>query len=472
MVFKDLRGFLSALRKRGEVHEIEVSVEKDWEIGTICSENSKEKGPALIFKRVNSYRTPLVVGVLGTEERFSLALNVLPSVSAIYKKWFYALEHTVRPKIVMSAPCKEVISREIDLFKDPFPAPKWHQLDGGPELGTFHAVITKGPETNDMNCGMYRNEILEKDALGLHMTNQMRHIALHWQQWKKRKKPMPIAIAIGLDPYLAILAASPIPYGLSEYDVAGGLMAEPYEVITAETSDLLVPANAEIIIEGEMPTDDFYPKEGPFGEFAGYMGSAQKNSHYIRVKKVTHRKDQFFQGTYEGKLYNESKVIRSYIRSVYAMKYLKDAGVPGIQDICVTPGGCSFFHIVVSIRKSYPGHAKQVLSLILNQPGNFYKQCVVVDDDIDPWDLFQVEWAVATRVQASRDVVIIKDGRASTMDPSQIPSKRGWSDLLGIDATAPIDEYRQENAELPALADPPENWIRRVRKRWEEYGLR
>jgi len=294
---------------------------------------------------------------------------------------------------------------------------------------------------------------------------------MHWEMWKKKGTPMPVAIAIGLDPYLTILSASPVPYDINEYEVVQGLMGEPYEVIQAETSDLLVPAHAEIIIEGEIPMDDFVEREGPFGEFAGYMGPIQKNSRYIKVKQITHRKNPIFQGTYEGKFYNESKVIRSYIKSVHALDYLKKAGIPGVKDVCVTPAGCSGFHTVVSIKKSYFDHARAVIKLVLNQPDSFCKQCVVVDDDVDPWDSFEVEWAIATRMQAGRDLIIIKDGRSTSMDPSQVPSQKGRSDLLGIDATAPKDEYEREGATFPSIADPPDECVERVRRKWPEYGL-
>jgi UbiD family decarboxylase len=319
---------------------------------------------------------------------------------------------------------------------------------------------------------MYRNQILDKDLLGILFATSQRHIALHWEEWRKKGKPMPVAIAIGLDPYLTILSASPIPRSLSEYEVAGALMARSYEVVQAETADLLVPAHAEIIIEGEIPTDHLYPEEGPFGEFAGYMGPAQKNSRYIRVNKITHRKNPFFQGTYEGKFFNESKVVRSYLRSIYTLQFLKEVGIPGVKDVCVTPGGCSVFHTVVSMKKSYPAQAREVMALVLNQPNTFCKFCVVVDEDIDPWDPFQVEWAIATRFQASRDVMILENGKGTSMDPSQVPSKKGRTDLFGIDATAPIDEYKKEGADMPPLADPTDEMMRAVREKWAKYGLR
>ena len=471
MSFMDFRGCLSALVAKGHVHEIRVPVNKDWEIGAICPENSRENGPALIFSKVDDYRTPLVVGVLGSPQRFSLATGFPSSIAEITEKWFSSMAHPLPPKIIANAPCKEVKLEKVDLYQDPFPVPKWHPLDAGPELGTLHAVMSKGRKTSFVNCGMYRNEILGKDILGLNLSNPQRHIARQLEEWKEVKAPMPVAIAVGLDPILTLLSAAPIPWDLSEYSIAGALLGGAYEVTPAETADLLVPANAEMIIEGEIPTDSFYPHEGPFGEFAGYMGSPQENSLFIRVKKITHRKDPLFQGTYEGKFMNESKMIRSVIKSVYTMKHLRESGITGVKDVCVTPAGCASFHTVVSIRKSHPRYAEEVIHRTLNQPGMLCKYCVVVDEDVDPWDPFQVEWAIATRVQAGRDLTIVKDGKGTAMDPSQVPSKRGRSDLLGIDATSPIHEYDREGAAIPPLADPPEELVRKVRKRWGEYGL-
>jgi UbiD family decarboxylase len=469
MAFKDLREFLAALKQRGEVHEISAPVDKDEEIGVICSENSRVRGPALIFRNINGFRTPLVSGVLGTEQRFCLALNVAPQVPAVYEKWLAAVENPVPPKIVAAAPCQEIELDGVNLFSDPFPVPRWHARDGGPELGTFHSVITRGPD-GSLNCGMYRNQIFDRETLGIYIASAERHIGRHWEGWREKNKPLPVAIAIGLDPCLTILSASPLPGTVTEYEVAGALMGEPYELVRAKTSDLLVPARAEIILEGEIPTDRFHPQEGPFGEFSGFMSPVQTRSRYIHIRKVTHRQGPLFQGTYEGKFFNESKVVRSWVRSVYTLKYLRDAGITGVRDVCVTPGSCAAFHTVVALRKSNPEQVRQVMSLVLNQPDMVCKLCIVVDEDVDPWDWQQVEWALSTRVQAGRDVLILK-GRTTPMDPSQVPSKRGESDLLGIDATSPVEDYAREEAAMPALADPTCAQVEKIMSRWSELGL-
>ncbi len=471
-VYGSLRDFLARLTEEGEFHRIAVPVEPEWEVGAICRETFDREGPALLFERVGVYRTPLVVGALATRRRYTIALGVQPTVHAISEMWKRAYAEPIKPQVVKKseASCKEVTLSGVDLFADPFPVPKWHLLDRGRELGTLHGVISKDPETGWTNFGTYRNEILEKDKLGC-LVIPYRHIGLHWAKWKKVGKPMPVAVAIGLDPYLTLTAVSAVPAGVDEYEIAGGLKGSPIEVVRAETSDLLVPAASEIIIEGEMPVDEFYPDEAPFGEFPGYMGMAVKNSHFIRVTHITHRRNPIFQGTYEGRPPSESTTVRHLGRSAALFEHLRRAGIPGIVDVCVTPAGCAGFHAVVAITKSYPGHVRDVMGHVWGHPTLFCKHCVVVDDDIDPWNPFRVEWAIATRVQASRDIEIVKNGKSIVLDPSQVPSRRGWSDLLGIDATTPIEEYQREGAEFPASTDPPAEWLMRVQARWREYGF-
>jgi UbiD family decarboxylase len=243
-------------------------------------------------------------------------------------------------------------------------------------------------------------------------------------------------------------------------------------VVRAETCDLLVPATAEIVIEGEVPTDEFYRgPEGPLGESPGYMGQVVHGSKFIRVKAVTHRRNPISQGTLEGRPPNESTESIMYGRSIALLEHLRRAEIPGVVDACLTVASHAAYHAVVSITKSYKGHVRDVMANVWGHPNQIIKHVIVVDDDVDPWDPFQVEWAVATRVQASRDVVIITSGKSYVLDPSQVPSRRGWSDWMGIDATAPVDEYRWDGGEFPQTADPPREWRERVRERWQAYGF-
>lgn len=479
--FNSLRDFLAVLEERNLVHRITVPVEKDWEVGAICRENFDHEGPALLFESVGPYRTPVLVGLLATRERYALAMGIEPKATgsepkteAITQKWRQAYAQPIKPRLVSrsEAPCKEVVLDHVDLFGEPFAVPKWHELDGGPEIGTLHAVITRDPETGWVNVGNYRNQIFTATQMGCYVIpTPPRHIRIQWEKWKARGQAMPVAVAIGPEPCLNLTSVSAVPAQVDEYDIAGGLKGEPVEVVKAELSDLPVPAQAEIVIEGEMPIDKFWPVEGPFGEFLGFMGGAVQNSFYIEVKKVTHRRDPIFHGTYEGRPPNESTTVRSMGRSAAILEHLRRAGLVGIKDVCATPAGCAGFHVVVSIKKSYLGHVRDVMGHVWGHPTLFCKLVTVVDEDIDPWNPFLVEWAVATRVQACRDVVTIPGGKSLPLDVSQVPSRRGESDLMGIDATTPVREYAREGEIFPPSANPTPEQIEKVRRRWKEYGF-
>jgi UbiD family decarboxylase len=469
-VYDDLRGFLDRLRETNEVREINQQVDGSWEVGAICRENLDRGGPALIFNRVDDHRTPLVVGVLGTMRQYAAALGVQPDIHQLAERWRTAYQSPIAPRVVQNAPCKEVVTSTIDLTGEPFPVPLWHKLDAGRELGTFHAVISADPDTGWHNLGAYRNQILERDKLGCNFT-MYRHIGRHWLKYREMGKPLPVAIAVGLDPSLVLTSVSEVPSQVSEYDIAGGLRGAPIDLVRAELSDLLVPAHAEIIIEGEIPTDATYPVEAPFGEFSGFMGEPVPDARFIQVKLITHRRDPYFQGTLEGRPPSESSTARSIGRSMSMLDYLNKIGAVGVVDLAVTIGGCAGYHAVVSLKKQFPGHVQDIMSAIFGHPNMFIKYCVVVDENINPRDPVQVEWAICTRVQGSRDIRIIPNGRSTPLDTSQVPSRRGWSDLIGIDATTPTEYYELEGESFPDPADPPMEWIEKVRARWAEYGL-
>ena len=473
--FDSFREFLAALEEKKLLQHIDVPVEKDAEVGGICRENFDKEGPALLFQKVGNYKTPLCVGTLATRERYAMALGVPPTVQAIAAKWQQAYKHPVKSKVVSrnQALCKEVVIDNPDLYGEPFPVPKWHHLDRGPELGTLHGVVTMDPETGWINVGNYRNQIFDAKHLGCYvLLMPYRHIRMHWDKWKAMGKPMPVCVVLGPDPYVNLTSVSAVPAQVDEYDVAGGLKGAPIEVVKAELSDLLVPAQAEIVIEGEMPIDKFWSEEAPFGEFTGYMGQIVKNSFYIDVQKVTHRKNPVFHGTYEGRPPNESTTVRSMGRSAAMWEHLRRAGLVGIKDVCVTPAGCAGFHVNVAINKSYHGHVRDVMFHVWGHPTLFCKHVTVVDEGIDPWNPFMVEWAIATRVQACRDVVTLQGGKSIELDPSQVGSRRGASDLMGIDATKPLEEYARDGSQFPADTDPPPEVMEKVRRRWKEYGFK
>ena len=473
--FNSLREFLAALEAKGWLHRITAQVDKDNEVPAICREVSDRNGPAVLFEKVGNYKTPLLVNTLGTRERYGLALGVEPTAEAIGARWKQAYAHPIKYHVISreEAACKEVVIDSPDLFADPFPVPKWHELDGGCELGTLHGVVTMDPETGWINVGNYRDEIFDSRNMGCYVVEvPYRHIHQHWDKWKALGKPMPVAVVIGPDPYVSLTSVSAVPAQMDEYNVAGGLRGAPIEVVKAELSDLLVPAHAEIVIEGEMPIDKFWPHEGPFGEFTGYMGQPVNKSFYVEVKKITHRRDPIFNGTYEGRPPSESTLVRTIGRSSAVLEHLRRAGLVGVKDLCVTEAGCAGFHVNVAIKKSYAGHVRDVMCNIWGMPILYCKHVTVVDEDIDPWSPFMVEWAISTRVQACRDIVCVPGGKSVLLDPSQPLSRRGESDLLGIDATKPLDEYARDGSQFPQGTDPAPEKIAAIRRRWRDLGFR
>ncbi|MDP2726532.1 MAG: UbiD family decarboxylase, partial [Dehalococcoidia bacterium] len=250
MVYRDLKQFLAKLKEVGELQEMDVEVDPSWEVTPVLREVLDKEGPALLFNKVGKWRTPLAVGVFGSLRRYAIALDMPLSIPLIFERWKKALSNPIKPILVdgRSAPCKEIklFGDQIDLYADPFPVPLWHELDSNPYLGTLHGVITKDPETGWVNIGAYRNEIKGKNILG-QMAVPYRHIGLHLEKWRALGKPMPIAIGLSLDPYLTMVSVTAIPAQVNEYDVAGGLKGEPIEVTRAETSDLPVPAHAQIV---------------------------------------------------------------------------------------------------------------------------------------------------------------------------------------------------------------------------------
>ena len=204
-MFEDLRGFLDELAVRNRLAKVEAVVNPDVELGAVCRENFNRLGPALLFTNVKGFKTPVVVGVLGTREQYSIALGCEANLSEISKCWQRAYDNPIKAEEISEAdaPCKQNKITDINLHADPFPIPRWHPLDAGPELGTLHGVITADPHTNWTNMGTYRNQVLERDILGC-LVPDYKHIAYHWREWKKICKPMPVAIALGLDPYLTM----------------------------------------------------------------------------------------------------------------------------------------------------------------------------------------------------------------------------------------------------------------------------
>lgn len=462
LAWQDLRQFLSYLEKKGLLQRVSVPVDLDQEVGAICRRVMDANGPAIWFEQPGNSHIPVVVNILGTRERYAMALGVEPK--DLHRQWIARTAKPMEPMLVDGrvAPCKQNIltGSAVDLGR--FPVPVWNELDGGPYI-TFGGVISKDPLTGIRNVGMYRLQVHDRNHLGI-LAAPYTHLSL--QRAKAPGTPFPVAIVIGADPMIHACASASVPFGMDEVSLAGALRQEPIAVTACETIPLEVPANAEIVIEGEI-LPGVTRMEGPFGEFTGYYGPALERT-VIEVKAITFRDNPIFLATYEGKPPQESNVVTSIPREA---EILRTVPIPGVKSVHVTNGGCGAFIAVVGIEKPFEGYGKMIgLSVLGTNPGRYIKVLIVVDDDIDVYNWTEVEWAVATRVQPHRDVEIITGVTGLILDPSlpreeKISGSSRTSKMI-IDATG-YDASSYESACLPSREA-----MEKVQREWSKYGLR
>ncbi len=459
MAYKDLRAFLTRLEQEDHLARVQVEVDTRYEVGAICRKVLNAFGPALFFERPKGHSIPLVTNILATRERYALALETTPD--RLHEEWVKRTAHPVAPTLVKTGPCKEniLMGDDIDLFK--LPIPIWNALDGGAYI-TFPCHISRDPETGERNCGMYRTMVHDKRTVGI-LAAPFRHISL--QRAKAPDRPFPVAIALGLDPAIHIAAVAPFPQGVDEMSMAGALRGEPVELVACETVPLEVPAHAEIVLEGFIPPG-VLREEGLFGEFTGYYG-LHGPKPVIELTAMTFRNNPIHQAVYEGRPPNEDSVM---LAVPLESELVRLVPLPGLKRVHLGIGGCGAFNAVAAIEKRFEGHGKMMGMAILGAwAGRQIKNLIVVDDDIDPSDPTQVEWALATRVQPHRDVEIIRETLGVNLDPS-LPRFERSSGLartskMIIDAT----RYDASDFEVPCLPEP--EVAARVERDWHRYDI-
>ncbi len=476
MSYSDLREFIERLRLEGELAEISTEVNWRYEIGGIVRKNLDLKGPALLFKKIKDYSSPLFTCGVSTYPRLSLALGLSAHhpLSEIVSEFRKRIKEPIQANHVKNGSCKENILQgdQVDLFR--FPVPLWQEGDGGRYLGTWHGVITKDPETGWTNGGMYRVMVHDQKTLGILIARDQ-HISLHYEKYRKMKKPMPVAIVIGMDPVLPLTFLTPLPAQMDEYGFAGGLRGEPIDLVKCETIDLEVPATAEIIIEGKIPPDE-RRVEGPFGEWMGHYGGKPGPRPVIQVHCVTYRNDPIFRGTLEGKPVNEDHLCTSVVLSALAHNFLGDhLGIPGIRGVHFPAASGGWGMAVVSVSQHYPAHSRTIAHALLgSKTGAFLKNVIIVDDDIDPFNLDEIWWSMVSRLQASRGITILQRGKGAFMDPSQIPELQGFGDTLIVEAVKPYEwQPRPEwgNQRFSPVAYPSQEIMEAVERRWNQFGI-
>jgi len=474
----DLRSFIKRLEEEGELSRVKVEVDWDLELGAVAR---KAYGPpmlpSLLFENIKDYDTPLFTGGVATFRRIAIALGISPDSdeNTVVNEYLMRMKNPIKPVVIKDGPCKEnkLFGADIDVLK--FPVPRWAEYDGGRYIGTWNQVITRDPETGWTNVGTYRMMVHEPDVCGI-LISPSQHIGMIQKKYENMNKPMPVAVSIGFDPVAMFVSAAPIPANVNEWDIAGGLRGKPIEMVKCETIDLEVPANSEIVLEGEVSMEDLR-REGPFGEHTGYYGGGANKRPTVQLKCITHRNNPILRGTAVGVPVTEQTRMSGFVWTTLALSMYKNAGFPGITAIHCPAGGDPEYSAIIAIKKSYPSQALDAGRLFLSSKvGNQMKHIIVVDDDIDVYNLEQVLWAFNMRVQAKRDIYITSNESGSRLDPSVPHEQVGLTDKMIVDATWSTTHKFPPRPEWggkvfpPLVATGPE-MLEYINKRWQEYGI-
>jgi len=485
--FRDLRDFLAHLQERGDLKEIGVPVSPALELTEISRRVLARGGPALLFTNVEGSRVRALANLFGTPERIaaalgaddtaalgelgkllaalrapeppqgiSAALRALPLVREVLK---------MAPRTVRAAVCQEerIEGDAVDLGA--WPVQTCWPEDAGP-LITWGLTTTRGPEHPRQNLGVYRQQVIGRNKVIMRWLAH-RGGATDYQAWRARHpgERFPVAVSIGADPATILAAVTPIPNTLPEYAFAALLRGERTELVRCIGSDLLVPANAELTLEGYIEPGEEAP-EGPFGDHTGYYNEVERFP-VMTIERITHRRDPIYHTTYTGRPPDEPAVLGLALNDVFVP--ILRTQFPEIVDFYLPSEACSYRIAVVSIRKEYPGHARRVMFGIWSFLRQFMytKIVIVVDEDIDARNWADVIWAISTRVDPKRDTVLVESTPIDYLDFASPVA--GLGSKLGIDATSkwPGEVERRWGKPIVMRADV----VEKIDRLWDDLGL-
>ncbi|HYD06632.1 MAG TPA: UbiD family decarboxylase [Reyranella sp.] len=500
MAYKSLREFVSQLEKAGELVRVTEPVSSVLEMTEIQTRLLATGGPAVLFENVlkadgTRSEMPALANLYGTVKRVAMgvtlggrprttagelrevgellaflrqpepprglkdAVSMWPTVQTVL---------SMRPNVVKTAPVQEVVLKGDDIDLSRLPIQTCWPREPAP-LITWPLVVTKGPSDareDDFNLGIYRMQVLGKDRCIMRWLAH-RGGAQHYGRHKKagRTEPLPACAVIGADPGTILAAVTPVPDTLSEYQFAGLLRGAKLDLTPAKTQPLLVPAQAEIVIEGEVLLDE-HADEGPYGDHTGYYNAVERFPVF-RVTAITMRRDPIYLTTFTGRPPDEPSVLGEALNEVFIPLFRQQ--FPEVVDFWLPPEGCSYRIAVVSMRKAYPGHAKRVMLGVWSYLRQFMytKWVIVVDDDIDARDWKDVMWAVSTRMDPARDITVIENTPIDYLDFASPES--GLGSKIGLDATnkLPPETHREWGKKIAM----DEKVIRAVTEKWWRLGL-
>jgi len=421
----NLREWIETVRGYGLLKEVKNA---DWnlEIGVITELNAKRDKHTLLFDEIKGYQKGfrLLTGALLDAKRvattlgFSSDVDNLKLVKLLREKIVDTNLRTAdyQPRFVSNPLFLENTKKGLEVDLRLFPAPKWHENDGGQYVGTADFLVTTDPITGAVHLGVYRLMVHNERELGVHLDTG-HNARLDFKKYQELGKPCPVAISLGHHPFMFAIAGMEVPFGISKYDYAGAILGRPYDVFKGPITGLPVPADSEIVLEGYITNE--LRKEGPFGEFMGYYAGGEFNNPVIRVDAAYYRNDPIVLGTAPGRPPYDYSYYRCPMRAAVIWDILEKAGIHNITGVWCHEEGYSRAFTVISMKQSYAGHARQAgFVACQSRPGVFGgRYVVVVDDDIDPSDLRDVTWAMCSRSDPATGIEIIRNSWGTPLDP-------------------------------------------------------
>ena len=479
---QDLREWLDRAEGINELIQIDKPVDRDEEMSAITYLVAKQDpSPAILFENPKGYEDSaigarMLWNILGpSAKRIALTIEEPPETPTL------ELIRRLKDKMKNRIPPHEVPAAEAPVYEntlegaaidlEELPIPRHWPLDGGRYAGTADAVFTRDPDTGYLNVGTYRMMFQGKQQVGLYLSpgkDARLHITRCWEKGES----VPVAAAWGIDPLFMLVGSQTFPKNVSEYEFAGGIKGEPIPVVRAQTSDLLLPANAELVVEGVIHPNSV-KTEGPFGEFPGYYGRPEAGCPLVDITRVHYRTHPVLTNAIMADYPScEQSGFFAIIRSARIWDDLDKLGIPGVQGVYAHPAGAGGFGMtVISLEQRYAGHAAQCLALAAQVPGGAYytKWIIAVDEDIDPTDMDQVIWAMSSRCNPIEDIDVLRNTWSTWLDPTQNPpEERPYGSKALINAC-------KEHRYLPVFSKRTtlrREMYEQVAQRWKELGLR
>ncbi|MEE2745864.1 MAG: UbiD family decarboxylase [Pseudomonadota bacterium] len=492
MGFRNLRSYLELLEKNNTLLHVDRPISTVLEMTEIHTRLLSEKGPAVIFDNPvgpngMSYEIPVLINLFGTVERIAQGLERKPDELRELGKTLAFLRQpappggwkeaagmlpivktvlAMKPKFTNSAPCQEVVLKDSDIDLGKLPIQTCWPGEPAP-LITWPIVVTQDPQdtNNNFNLGVYRMQVLGPDRTLMRWLKHRGGAQHHSLQKQLVSKDLPAAVVIGIDPGTMLSAVSPVPENISEYQFAGILRNQKLTLCDCKTIPIKVPAESEIVLEGHVSLTE-YEDEGPYGDHTGYYNSIEKFPIF-KISAITMRHNPIYVSTFTGRPPDEPSVLGEALNELFIP--LLTQQFPEISDFWLPPEGCSYRLAVVSIKKSYPGHAKRIMMAIWSYLRQFLytKIIVVVDEDINVRDWADVIWALSTRMDPSRDVTILDSTPIDYLDFASPVS--GLGGKIGFDATNKIPpETSREWGQKLLMSD---EIIKKVNIMWDDLGL-